>query len=123
MIDNKARNYSLSILNKIKEQRLSNWQLEESWPESKIDPAINCILRWLWTLYDDDSEIIMIDVLTNEDRKIFDRCCEFLGTDIEFNTLTLTDKEEAEFRKEWGKEWRCDCSSPNDNYWPFPNKT
>ncbi len=120
MIDTKARKHSLSLLKKIDEEKLTNWHLEENWPKSKTDPAINCILRWLWTLYDDDKEMIMADTLSDDNRKIFDRCSDFLKSDTEFITLTLKSEEEAEIRKLWGKEWRCDCTLPKDDDWPFP---
>lgn len=123
MIDKKARTIALNILNRVKTEKLTNWQFEDEWPKSKIDPAVNCIYRWLWTFYDDGTEEVLIEKLTNNAKKIFDRCCDFLETDIEFPVnKNLVPSAEKNLKHQWGMEWRTDCTLPEDDYWPFPSK-
>lgn len=120
MIDSYARKKALELLEQVKNQMLTNWLLENNWPQSNDDPALNCILRWIWTLYDDDVEVMLADVITGKNRVIFDRCCNFLGTNVEFPLKDISIEDEQRIKNEWGKEWRCDCTIPEDECWPFP---
>lgn len=120
MVDRKARRHALAILTKIKEQRLTNWQLEDEWPSSKTDPALNCILRWLWSLYDDFPEVPLIDILSKQDLQRVEKCCTFLSSEIEFVVSKLSFWEKIRRIMRWGREWQSDCTEPTDDYWPFP---
>ncbi len=62
MIDIKSRIRASEILEQVKKEELTNWQLEDQWPDSKTDPSLNCVLRWLWSLYDDDKEDKLFNV-------------------------------------------------------------
>jgi len=120
MVDREARQCAITILAKIKEQGLTNWQLEDEWPSSKKDPAINCILRWLWSLYDDFPEIPLIEVLSKRDLQVVERACLFLSSDIEFQVYKPSLWEKIRVIIKWGREWRLDCTFPTDDDWPFP---
>lgn len=120
MVDKDARKRALIILNRLETERLTNWQIEDEWPTSKSDPAINCILMWLWTLYDDNAEYVLIDKLSNAEKVILKRCCDFLDSEIEFPTKELSFWAKIKMKVKWGMEWRSDCTFPNDDCWPFP---
>jgi len=129
MIDREARNLALSFLKEIcDKQQITNWQLEDNWPSSESDPAINCILRWLWTSYNDFPEIILIEVLSKQDLQIIERCYAFLSSDIEFRVRKLKKLsfwEKIKMSLQWGREWRLDCTFPNytdNDFWPFPDQ-
>ncbi len=109
-----ARVFAASLLKKAKTGEMTNWQLEDSWPDAKDDPALNCILRWIWTLYDDGSETRSMKELSLSDLKIFNRCLDFLETHIEFPTKRISHEEAILIRKKWGVEWRPDCTCPSD---------
>ena len=121
MIDLKARSIASSLLEKIILEKLTNWQLEDSWPNSPDDPALNCILRWIWTYYDDDKEVILSTKMTDKDLVVLERCRQFLKTDIEFPLRQLSEEQKLKIRNEWGIEWRADCTGPEDDKWPFPS--
>lgn len=122
MVDIEARKAALDLLNQVDNKSLTNWQLEDKWPQSESDSALNCIMRWLWTLYDDDGEISLSNILVGENRDVFNRCRNFLNTDIEFRTKELSDKERRKIQKQYGKEWQYDCTMPANDDWPFPDK-
>jgi hypothetical protein len=122
MIDRPARDEARRLLDRVREGALTNWQLEDAWPKSDVDPAINCILRWLWTQCDDDEASEVLACLGEEDAKVLDRCIQFLATDLEFPLRALTPDEESAERRKWGVEWLPGCTSPEDNYWPFPRQ-
>lgn len=120
MIDAEARQRAVRLLEKADEGEITNWQLEDSWPEAKHDPAMNCILRWVWTLYDDSKEVLVSDCLDENSRAIMSRCIKFLQSENEFPLRSLSESEAREVRSQWGVEWRADCTLPDDDFWPFP---
>ncbi|MFK5968696.1 MAG: hypothetical protein QM487_01030, partial [Candidatus Marithrix sp.] len=129
MIDRDARNLAISFLIEIRDKRLlTNWKLEDNWPSSISDPAINCILHWLWTLYDDFLEVSLIEILSKQDLQIIDRCYVFLSSDIEFRVQKLKKIsfwEKIKIKIQWGSEWRLDCILPtytDNDFWPFPDQ-
>jgi len=122
MVDNDARRKTLEILKKLETEKLTNWQLEDMWPKSSIDPAINCILRWLWTLYDDNLEYVVIDKLTDAEKNILARCRNFLATEIDFPIRKRSIFERIKLKYKMGVEWRSDCTFPDNGYWPFPSQ-
>ena len=122
MIDTESRVRASEILERVKKEELTNWQLEDQWPSSETDPSLNCVLRWLWNFYDDDKEEMIFNLMSNEDKEILDKCIQFFKTDIEFQVKEVSPEEEGQIRKQWGKEWRTDCTSPETNKnWPFLN--
>lgn len=121
MVDRKARQQALELLLKLKEQSLTNWQLEDEWPSSD-DPALNCILRWLWTLYDDHQEELISNFMSDRELKILERCCDFLASEEEFLVTRRTPLEQIKTLLIWGTGWRTDCTLPtegNEDNWPF----
>lgn len=121
MIDYEARKLAVHLIEEIKAGKITNWQLEDRWPESDSDPAINCILRWIWTHYDDGKEESIIEKITIEDLTLLNRCVDFMKSEIEFPVKVLSSEEAKAVKKKWGVEWRTDCTSPNDfDSWPFP---
>ncbi|WP_019677765.1 hypothetical protein [Arsukibacterium perlucidum] len=118
-IDKKAREQASVLIDKITTEMLTNRQLEDCWPESS-DPAINGILRWLWSLYDDAKEYPVHHSLKNNDIKILSNCREFLQTDMPFPMQKLSLMEIIRNRLQWGVEWNVDCSLPTYPEWPFP---
>lgn len=122
MIDIESRTRASEILEKVKKEELTNWQLEDQWPTSETDPSLNCVLRWLWSLYNDDKEDKLLGLMSDEEKKILDNCIRFFKTGIELPIKKVSPEDEKKIRKEWGKEWRTDCTSPESNSnWPFPN--
>ena len=122
MIDIESRTRASEILEQVKKEELTNWQLEDQWPTSETDSSLNCVLRWLWSLYDDDKEDKLLGLMSDEEKKILDNCIQFFKTEIEFPIKKVSPEDEKKIRKEWGKEWRIDCTSPEPNSnWPFPN--
>ena len=121
MIDREARLRAVDIIERINSERLSNWEIEDAWPKSKCDPALNCILRWIWTLWDDNHKIVFVDTLDRDGLRILERCKRFLNSDLEFPTATLSPEERNIVRKKWGKEWLAECTGPEDDAWPFPS--
>lgn len=122
MIDAESRIRASKILEQVKKEELTNWQLEDQWPSSETDPSLNCVLRWLWNFYDDDKEEMLFNLMSNEDKEHLDKCVQFFKTNIEFQAKDVSPAEERQIRKQWGKEWRTDCTSPETNKnWPFPN--
>lgn len=121
MVDREARQCAITILARIKEQGITNWQLEDEWPSSE-DPALNCILRWLWTLYSDFPEFPLIDVLSKQDIQIIEKCSLFLSSDLEFQVSEPPSFwEKMKIIIKWGREWRTNCTLPtDDDNWPFP---
>ena len=119
MIDRAARNEALELLRRLVSDDITNWELEDKWPKSDVDPAINCILRWLWSLYDDDKEISLRGILNERELAILERCTVFLEDEQEFPTKALSADETRVEQAKWGKEWRCDCTVPEDDRWPF----
>jgi len=123
MIDENARLRAVTLLEKVITKKMTNWQLEDSWPESKDAPALNCIFRWIWTLYDDGKETPVIEKLSPDNREVFDRCLAFLKSDHEFPVKSVTPAESVLIRQGWGVEWRTDCTCPQDSdLWPFSQK-
>lgn len=120
MIDSEARVKALNILNQLAENRITNWVLEETWPTSDIDPALNCIFRWLWTLYDDDAEVVIADLFGENEEEILSRCKIFLSSNQEFVLKNISDEEKQIEIKKWGGEWNPCCTEPEYNSWPFP---
>jgi hypothetical protein len=121
MIDHEARKIAVHLLGEIETTRITNWQLEDKWPESDSDPGINCIQRWIWSLYDDGKEEAIIDKMSKENIIILNRCIDFMKSDIEFPTKDLSQEESRVVKKKWGVEWRTDCTCPTDfDSWPFP---
>lgn len=119
VIDRSARDNALSILRSI-DSGLTNWQLEDEWPESKTDPGLGCILRWLWSLYDDDREVKIGSTFSPEDKEILHRVRQFLTSEVEFELLDLSKSEQKQVIREWGREWNPCCSGPEYPLWPFP---
>jgi hypothetical protein len=119
LIDKEARQIAAELLAKYRSQEITNWQLEDRWPKSEADPAINCILRWVWTCYNDDTESFVGELVSSEVQTLA-RCVEFLSTDLAFQTKIVSQKEAKELVKKWGVEWRADCTCPSDAAtWPF----
>lgn len=122
MIDKNARKIAHQILLDVEAKNLTNWDLENLWPETNADPALSCILRWLWTFYDDDEEIIIKKLLDDDSQTIFMRCVEFLKTDLEFELAEVTEEEARDIKRKWGVEWCVGCTLPDNDHWPFPKK-
>lgn len=120
MIDREARNSAVSLLRRVKCEGITNWVLEDSWPKSESDPALGCIMRWLWSLYDDGKESVMADVINTEMLGVLERAIVFLEADHEYELADLTESELANETKVWGREWDPRCRSPDYPEWPFP---
>lgn len=119
MIDRHARNKALELIARLSTSELTNWELEDRWPKSKEDPALGCILHWLWTLYDDDESIRMREVLKEHQLAILERCRRFLESEEEFRVKRLNAEEAQNEQKKWGTEWPLGCTLPDDDHWPF----
>ncbi len=120
MIDREARNQAVSLLRQVNREGITNWVLEDTWPTSESDPALGCIMRWLWSLYDDDKESLMADVIDTEMLSVLGRAVAFLEADYEYELADLTEAELANETKVWGREWNPRCRSPDYPEWPFP---
>jgi hypothetical protein len=77
-------------------------------------------MRWIWTLYDDDKEVVLGNEISLNDLNILKRCSKFLQSDVEFPTKTLSVNQAKQIKKRWGVEWRTDCTFPDNDSWPFP---
>lgn len=119
MVDIQARKRAHRILEKAFSGTITNWELENLWPESQYDPAINCIMLWLWTLYDDSREEKINKVLSVNSGTV-DQCFRFLESDTEFPVVRRSLLRKIYFKLTVGVEWRSDCSLPEDVHWPFP---
>lgn len=119
MIDRTARDEALKVLDSM-DANLTNWKLEEQWPKSDSDAALNCILRWLWSIYNDDSEVLVSDILSTDSRSVLERIKQFLKSDVEFQERQLSAAEARTEIHKWGREWRPGCTLPDYPEWPFP---
>jgi hypothetical protein len=119
VIDRRARLKALDLIAQIPAGAITNWELEDQWPRADQDPALACILRWLWTLYDDDQAVRMIEVLRQRELAILERCKQFLKSDEEFRLRTLSADEARSEQQEWGTEWAPGCTLPDNDNWPF----
>ena len=120
MIDRSARNRAVSLLRSVFSEGVTNWRLEDDWPKSVSDPALECILRWLWSLYDDDKESQMAEVIGEERLPILNRAIAFLEADYSYELADLSEAEMANALRTWGREWNPRCRGPDYPEWPFP---
>ncbi len=120
MIDRAARDQAVSLLRSVFAEGVTNWKLEDAWPRSDSDPALGCILRWLWSLYDDDTECQMTDVIGEEMLPILNRAIAFLEGNYSYGLANLSETETANAIRTWGREWNPRCRSPDYPEWPFP---
>ena len=52
MIDKEARQKAASVLQLLLDEGITNYRLEDCWPQETEDMAVNAIQEQLWLLYD-----------------------------------------------------------------------
>lgn len=75
-VDVEARARAVALLEDFLAARISNDELEDSWPTASLDPAIDEIRRAVWLTYDDLHEQFGPSV----DHGLIGRCAAFLRT-------------------------------------------
>lgn len=80
-IDRKARNEAAQLLRQFASGRITNFQLEKRWPNSK-DPAIHNLDSTIWCFYDDFKEHTLQgpSALSREMKRVVARWIVFLHT-------------------------------------------
>lgn len=86
MVDRTKRNEGLRVLRDLLEGRITNDEFVSQFPRGRHDPGLGAILQAAWMQFSD----LRVHKLTGRDspapgpRAILERCCVFLGTDLEF---------------------------------------
>lgn len=120
-IDFDARKAALDILTKLDMGSIKLQELENEWPRSQ-DPALNGIKRWLWTLYNDEDDVLTVRQLSDCDQRILANCKFFLASNYAFPMKELTAISKAKEKLRWGVEWNVECTLPDYDSWPFPRE-
>jgi hypothetical protein len=84
LIDRTARKAALQLLVQWKAGRITNWDFEDTWPQTQ-DRGVKAIGERLWCFYDDfPKKRINTSALDTEVVALLDRCMSFLGTNAEY---------------------------------------
>jgi hypothetical protein len=75
-VDVEGRGRAVALLENFLAARISNDELEDSWPTDSLDPALEEIRRAVWLTYDDLHEHLG----PTADHGLIDRCAAFLRT-------------------------------------------
>lgn len=85
MIDTKARNKCAELLRRIFTDDISNYELEDSWPEETCDLAVSTIGEQIWIYYNDfpEERLKRLD-FSPEVQQLLERCILFLESGLEY---------------------------------------
>jgi hypothetical protein len=87
MIDARARAAAKGLVAQFRDGMTTNFDLQGEWPSySKKDRGLLAIETMLWNFYDDNHEHRLDGDhgLSEEGRRLFDRCVLFLGSSLEY---------------------------------------
>jgi hypothetical protein len=86
MVDRAKRDKAAVVLSALLNGNITNDQFMSAFPRSSDDPALRAILLGAWMQFSDlrAYKLVGRDEPTPERRELLERCCLFLGTDIEF---------------------------------------
>jgi hypothetical protein len=86
MIDRHDRNRAASLVEQLRDGKVSNFDFEGQWPQRGDDRALKAISSMLWSYYDDlyEHNLTEAHALSGEARELFDRCALFLLSDLEY---------------------------------------
>lgn len=129
MIDRSDRNKAISLLERALTGKITNWEFDDSWPQSK-DRALKSIEEYLWLFYNDNSKSRLN--VTDQDPnnvELFKRCIAFLSSDLEYKwpeyNFRRTGRSylKALFQKKTDKErWETFALMGEIEVWPFIKK-
>jgi hypothetical protein len=87
MVDSNARRCAADLVAKLRDGLITNREFEGSWPQSDTeDRGLLAVETMLWHYYDDfrTHKLTGRHALESSDRELFDRCVQFLRTDLEY---------------------------------------
>jgi hypothetical protein len=127
LVDRAARNAALRLLAQWKAGTTTNWDFEDTWPDSG-DRGVKAIGNRLWCFYTDfPKKKIDTHAFEPEDQALFDRCVTFLQSDanyqwpeFDFETEGLTGLEVwYRGRRTKARRWEEFTRSGDITVWPF----
>lgn len=85
MIDRTARDKAVQLLKALLADGITNYRLEDDWPDRSSDFALKAVAEQLWFCYDDFPEKILTRVSFKPDEiKLIERCIVFLTSEREY---------------------------------------
>ncbi|GEM_PF-708470 len=85
MIDRVAREKAIQLLVKIFTEGITNYCLEDNWPDGSPDYSLKAISEQLWFYYDESPEKILVrNVFGPDIIALIERCIAFLTSDLEY---------------------------------------
>jgi hypothetical protein len=86
MVDVEARRIAAALVARFRDRVITNDEFEDEWPRRSPDRALNAIAAALWGAYSDTHRHALTGryALTEAGRAFFDRCIQFLKTDLEY---------------------------------------
>ena len=127
MVDVEARHRAAELLQRVLTSGVSNYELDDMWPESK-DEGIVAIGDRIWCFYDDFPEqIVKKDSLPTEILDIISRCWIFLRGSTEYSWPAFDFRQDGlgffasvfAGKKAREQRWSEFKSAGDFNVWPF----
>jgi len=91
MINAHARRLASQLLADFLEGKITNDEYNDAFPSSPSDMGLDAVYRRIWAYYSDlHSHYLDRSELSEEDIALFQRCVEFLKTDLEYEGPPLS---------------------------------
>ncbi len=86
LVDRQARDIAADLVARFMNGLITNDEYERQYPRNPRDPALRAVHHGLWSSYSDlrIHRLTGKYALTTEGRAMFERCCCFLKSDLEF---------------------------------------
>jgi hypothetical protein len=131
MINAPGRREGARLLSEFFEGKITNDEYNDAFPSGSIDAGLDAVYRRIWLYYSDlHSHYLERQKLSDDDAALFQRCIEFLNTDVEYRgpSLYMQNPFKRAFRNLLGHEERpvsvlgseaVEASGFFTPWWPF----
>jgi hypothetical protein len=129
MIDRNARDRAVELLNAALAGRITNYQLEDQWPQKSSDWALSAVGEEIWRYYDDSPEARLNPaILQTKELEVIKRSILFLSSDREYEwprysiateNRTLVQRVFGLGKQRAKEEWERFKAAGEIDAWPF----
>jgi hypothetical protein len=129
MIDRTARDKAVQLLKALLGDGITNYRLEDEWPDQSPDFALRAVIEQLWFYYKDFPEKMLTRASFSPDEiKLIERCVVFLTSDREYEwpqysfateNRTIIERLLGLGKQYSEEEWERFKSAGEIDAWPF----